>query len=84
MVQVDAADAHQVPEGAPLHLRDQVVGQVHVQQGRDLPEREGLDLGEVVVTEVEMADTEQLRKHGARKNIYDHDKNSFKYIRNNK
>ena len=58
VVEVDAADADQVPEGAPFHLRDQIVGQVHVQQGRDLPEREGLDLGEVIVTEVEMADAE--------------------------
>ena len=74
VVEVDAADADQVPEGAPLHLRDQVVGQVHVQQGRDLPEREGLDLGEVIVAEVEMADAEQLREHGARKNNNDHDK----------
>ena len=74
VVEVDAADADQVPEGAPFHLRDQIVGQVHVQQGRDLPEREGLDLGEVIVAEVEMADAEQLREHGATKNNNDHDK----------
>ena len=75
VVEVDAADADQVPEGAPFHLRDQIVGQVHVQQGWDLPEREGLDLGEVIVAEVEMADAEQLREHGATKNSYDHNEN---------
>ena len=57
--QEDAADAHQAPEGAPLHRMDPVVGQIHVKEGWNLAESEGLNLLEMIVAEVEMPDTEQ-------------------------
>ena len=60
--QEDAADAHQAPEGAPLHRVDPVVGQIHVKEGRNLAEGEGLNLLKMIVTEVEMPDTEQSRE----------------------
>ena len=60
--QEDAADAHQAPEGAPLHRVDPVVGQIHVQKSWNLAESEGFDLLEMIVTEVEMSDAEQSRE----------------------
>ena len=42
--QEDAADAHQAAEGSPPNLQYPVVGQIHVQEGRDLAEGERLDL----------------------------------------
>ena len=56
--QEDAADAHQAPEGAPLHRVDPVVGQIHVKEGWNLAEGEGLDLLKMIVAEVEMSNTE--------------------------
>ena len=58
VIQEDAANADKITQSTSLDNTNTVVGEVHVQQGRDLPEREGLDLGEVIVTEVEMADAE--------------------------
>ena len=62
VVQEDAADADQAPEGASPDLQDPVVGQIHVQEGWNLAEGERLNLLEMIVAEVEMPDAEEGRE----------------------